>query len=167
MQVPIYAEIRIINIYVACLLNPDKDCGPADVDVTATPSSPISRGATLTLQCSAMDPTRSGLTYQWLKDGQLVPLESSDRLVRSAVVKEDAGVYTCRVSNRVGEGEANVTVTISEDWPQAGTHIVTHAYWALTLCKVMHRMSYKWNPVMKFYYVFAYGVLYLLYNYSV
>ena len=121
-------------MFVAWLLNPDKDCGPADVDVTATPSSPISRGATLTLQCSAMDPTRSGLTYQWLKDGQLVPLESSDRLVRSAVVEKDAGMYTCRVSNRVGGGEANVTVTISENWLQDMAQNYCTQQWGIGRC---------------------------------
>ena len=133
-------------MFVAWLLNPDKDCGPADVDVTATPSSLISRGATLTLQCSAIDPTRSGLTYQWLKNGQLVPLETSDRLVRSAVVEEDAGVYTCQVSNRVGEGEANVTVTISENWLQAMAHNygTQHSGELAAVCKIewMHSISY-------------------------
>ena len=83
----------------------------------ATPSGPLVRGASLTLQCLAVNPTRSGLTYQWLKDGQLLAEEASALLVWSAVEVEDSGVYTCQVSNRVGEGEANVTVTvISKDW---------------------------------------------------
>ena len=83
----------------------------------ATPSGPLVSGASLTLQCLAVNPTHSGLSYQWLKDGQLVAEEASALLVRSAVEVEDSGVYTCRVSNRVGEGEANVTVTvISKDW---------------------------------------------------
>ena len=83
----------------------------------ATPSGTLVSGASLTLECLAVNPTHSGLSYQWLKDGQLVAEEASALLVRSAVEVEDSGVYTCRVSNRVGEGEANVTVTvISKDW---------------------------------------------------
>ena len=78
----------------------------------ATPSGPLVRGASLTLQCLAVNPTHSGLTYQWLKDGQLLQEEASAFLVRAAVEEEDSGVYTCRVSNRVGEGEANVTMTV-------------------------------------------------------
>ncbi len=104
-------------MFVTCPLNPDKDCSPADVAVRATPSGPLVHGASLTLQCLAVNPTNSSLTYQWLKDGQLLPEEASALLVQSAVEEEDSGVYTCRVSNRVGEGEANVTMTvISKEW---------------------------------------------------
>ena len=103
-------------MFVTCPLNPDKDCSP-NVAVRATPSGPLVRRASLTLQCLAVNPTNSSLTYQWLKDGQLLAEEASALLVRSAVEEEDSGVYTCRVSNRVGEGEANVTVTvISKEW---------------------------------------------------
>ena len=103
-------------MFVTCPLNPDKDCSP-NVAVRATPSGPLVRRASLTLQCLAVNPTNSSLTYQWLKDGQLLPEEASALLVQSAVEEEDSGVYTCRVSNRVGEGEANVTMTvISKEW---------------------------------------------------
>ena len=102
-------------------MNADEDCGPTDVAVTTNSSGPIIRGATLTLQCSAVDPTKSCLSFQWLKDGHVLSMATSPSLVLSAVEEEDAGVYTCRVSNRVGEGGANVTViVISEDWSRDG-----------------------------------------------
>ena len=112
-----YSGLFLHIMFVTCPLNPDKDCSPADVAVRATPSGPLVQGANLTLQCLAVNPTNSSLTYQWLKDGQLLAEEASVLLVRSAVEEEDSGVYTCRVSNRVGEGEANVTVTvIGKEW---------------------------------------------------
>ena len=94
--------------------NADEDCAPTEVAVTTNPSCPVSSGTALTLQCSAVDPTKSGLSYQWLLNGQLLPRETAPTLVRRSVVK-NAEVYTCQVSNRVGLRTANVTV-IGENW---------------------------------------------------
>ena len=30
---------------------------------------------------------------------------------------EEGGTYTCRVNNRVGQGEASVTVEVIGEWP--------------------------------------------------
>ena len=53
----------------------------------------------------------SGLTYEWLKNGTLISGELSLTLVLS-VGPNDGGTYTCRVSNRVGQGEASAPVEV-------------------------------------------------------
>ena len=80
--------------------------------VTASPTGPVSIGTDLTLQCSAEDPTGSGLTYQWLKNGTLISGEPSPTLMVTVMGPKEGGIYTCRVSNRVGQGEASVTVEV-------------------------------------------------------
>ena len=89
------------------------ECGPANVTVTASPTGPVSIGTDLTLECSA---TGSGLTYQWLKNGTLISGELSPTLMVTVTGPEDGGTYTCRVSNRVGQGEASVTVEVIGEW---------------------------------------------------
>ena len=92
------------------------ECGPANVTVTASPTGPVSIGTDLTFQCSAEDPTGSGLTYQWLKNGTLISGEFSPTLMVTVTGPEEGGTYTCRVSNRVGQGEASVTVEVIGEW---------------------------------------------------
>ena len=88
------------------------ECGPANVTVTASPTGPVSFGTDLTLQCLAEDPTGSGLTYQWLKNGTLISGEVSPTLMVTVMGPEEGGTYTCPVSNRVGQGEASITVEV-------------------------------------------------------
>ena len=88
------------------------ECGPANVTVTHSPTGPVSIGTDLTLQCSAEDPTGSGLTYQWLRKGTLISGELSPTLMVTVMEPEEEGTYTCRVRNRVGQGEASVTVKV-------------------------------------------------------
>ncbi len=78
--------------------------------VTVSPTGPVSIGTDLTLECSAEDPTASGLTYQWLRNGTLISGELSPTLMVTVMGPQEGGTYTCRVRNRVGQGEANVTV---------------------------------------------------------
>ena len=92
------------------------ECGPANVTVTASPTGPVSIGTVLTLQCSAEDPTVSGLTYQWLKNDTLISGELSPTLMVTVMGPKEGGTYTCRVSNRVGQGEASVTVEVIGEW---------------------------------------------------
>ena len=92
------------------------ECGPANVTVTASPTGPVSIGTDLTFQCSAEDPTVSRLTYQWLKNGTLISGEFSPTLMVTVTGPEERGTYTCRVSNRVGQGEASVTVEVIGEW---------------------------------------------------
>ena len=92
------------------------ECGPANVTVTASPTGPVSIGTDLTLQCSAEDPTGSGLTYQWLKNGTLISGEVPSTLMVTVTGAKEGGTYTCRVSNRVGQGEASVTVEVIGEW---------------------------------------------------
>ena len=88
------------------------ECGPSNVFVTRSPIGPIEHGENLTLTCSAHDPTRSGLIYQWFKDGNVIPGKSLPTLMLSEVGLNNEGVYTCRVSNRVGEGKANDSILV-------------------------------------------------------
>ena len=88
------------------------ECGPANVAVTASPTGPVSIGTDLTLECSAEDPTGSDLTYQWLRKGTLISGEVSPTLMVTVMGPQEGGTYTCRVRNRVGQGEANVTVEV-------------------------------------------------------
>ena len=92
------------------------ECGPTNVTVTASPTGPVSIGTDLTLQCLAEDPTGSGLTYQWLKNGTLISGELSPTFMVTVMGPQVGGIYTCRVSNRVGQGEASVTVEVIGEW---------------------------------------------------
>ena len=56
----------------------------------------------MTLQCSAVDPTQSVLSFQWFKDDRLIPGQSSSAVVFDAVEHNDTGTYTCQISNRLG-----------------------------------------------------------------
>ena len=90
------------------------ECGPANVSVRASPTGPVSIGTDLTLQCSAEDPTASGLTYQWLRKGTLISGELSPTLMVTVMGPQEGGTYTCRVRNRVGQ--ASVTVDMISEW---------------------------------------------------
>ena len=86
------------------------------MSVRASPTGPVSIGTVLTLQCSAEDPTGSDLTYQWLRKGTLISGEVSPTLMVTVTGPQEGGTYTCRVRNRVGQGEANVTVEVIGEW---------------------------------------------------
>ena len=87
-------------------------CGPANVTVTASPTGPVSIGTDLTLECSAEDPTGSGLTYQWLKNDTLISGELSSTLMVTVTGPEEGGTYTCRVKNRMGKIKTSVKVKV-------------------------------------------------------
>lgn len=56
-------------------------------------------GRSAALSITAAGP---GLSYQWLKDGVLIPGATSSSLVFAAVTAADAGVYTVSVTNSAG-----------------------------------------------------------------
>ena len=95
-----------------------EECGPATVTVTASPTGPVSIGTDLTLQCSAEDPTASGLAYQWLRKGTLISGELSPTLMVTVKGPQEGGTYTCRVRNRVEQGEANVCLLYTSPSPR-------------------------------------------------
>ena len=78
------------------------ECGPTNVTITPNPDEPLASGDAVTLQCSAVDPTESVLSFQWFKDDHLSPGQLSSALVLDAVGQIDTGTYTCQVSNRLG-----------------------------------------------------------------
>ena len=103
-----------VEVHSCCFTG--EECGPTNVVITANPPGPVSSGTDLTLECSADDPTQSGLTFQWLKNGALISGEVSPNLTLTDVGPTDGGNYTCQVSNRVGQGEAGVTVDVLGKW---------------------------------------------------
>ena len=78
------------------------DCSPTNVTITVSPKGPLEVGEAVGLQCSAVDPTGSGLSYQWFKDDVLLPEETSSALMLNTVGLNEVGRYACHVSNRVG-----------------------------------------------------------------
>ena len=78
------------------------ECGLINVTITPNPDEPLASGDAVTLQCSAVDPTESVLSFQWFKDDRLIPGQSSYALVLDAVGQNDTGTYTCQVSNKLG-----------------------------------------------------------------
>ena len=101
----------LLEVHSCC--STGRECGPTNVTIAANPTGPVSSGTDLTLLCSAQDPTQSGLAYQWLKNGTLISGEVSNTLMLTKVAPNDGGTYTCRVSNRVRQGEANITVEVT------------------------------------------------------
>ena len=78
------------------------DCSPTNVTITISPKGPLKVGEAVGLQCSAVDPTGSGLSYQWFKDNVLITEETSSALMLNTVGLNEVGRYACHVSNRVG-----------------------------------------------------------------
>ena len=85
-----------------CIFYIGVECGPNNVTITPNPEEPLASGDTVTLQCSAVDPTGSVLGFRWFKDDRLISGQSSSALVLDAVEQGDTGTYTCQVSNRLG-----------------------------------------------------------------
>lgn len=94
------------------------------------PTTPVSVnvGATLELQVTATDPENGTLTYQWLKDGQLLTGAAAPGYIKTNVDASDAGSYTVAVTNGGGtvtSSAAVVTVGYPADdfgvSPDAGT----------------------------------------------
>ena len=102
------------------------ECGLTNVTVTASPDRPLVNGEAVTLQCSAVDPTGSGLSFQWFKDDLLIPGQSSSALMLSAVGQNETGRYTCQVSHRLGTREVMFDLFLSIQ----GAYITpySHAY---------------------------------------
>lgn len=72
-------------------------------------------GQALTLSLAATT-SQGTLQYQWVKNGVDIPGANSSSLFISAVAANDAGQYTCRVSNACGSitsSPANLTVDIA------------------------------------------------------
>ena len=70
-------------------------------DVTADAGSEV----TLTVTASG-DPT--DITYEWKKNGVIIPGETSNTLVLNEVSGDDIGQYECIPSNSVGSHNSSV-----------------------------------------------------------
>ena len=98
----VLCELQCISQHPFLCTSSGVNCIPTNVTITPSPNKPLDADEAVTLQCSAVDPTGSGLSYWWFKDDVLILNESSSALVLSAVGPDEIGVYACHVSNRVG-----------------------------------------------------------------
>ena len=77
------------------------------------PEVNISLGDTLSLSCEATSSLT--VTYEWRRDGNVLPQFSSPELVITAVQRLDSANYTCFANNPVGSAESITTsVTVYE-----------------------------------------------------
>ena len=58
-------------------------------------------------------------------NGTQISGEFSPTLMLGVMGLKDGGTYTCRVSNRAGQGEANVTVEVIGEWLTVASTMVT------------------------------------------
>ena len=77
------------------------ECGLTNLTLTSSLNRRLAIGESIILQCSAVDPTGSGLSFQWFKDNLLIPGQSSSMLLLNVVGPSDIGTYACQVSNRL------------------------------------------------------------------
>ena len=77
------------------------ECGLTNLTLTSSLNRRLAIGESIILQCSAVDPTGSGLSFQWFKDNLLIPGQSSSMLLLEVVGPNDVGTYACQVSNRL------------------------------------------------------------------
>lgn len=74
--------------------------------ITTQPSnSVVSAGTPLTLSVSASGTPAP--TYQWLRNGRVIPNETSSTLTRSQANPNDAGIYTVTATNAAGAASSN------------------------------------------------------------
>ena len=67
-------------------------------------------GQSTQLTCGALG---TNLTYQWMKDGVVVPAANSSMLEITIITESDEGTYKCVVSNNGGMVESNpATITV-------------------------------------------------------
>ena len=72
---------------------------PPNITTLPPLEASVQEGDDLVLNCSAE--SQLPVTYQWTKNGNLIPDADSNNLVISALQKVDSGNYTCCVSNPV------------------------------------------------------------------
>ena len=112
------AYIPLLNaMYILCALwygwccYAGVNCAP-NVALMTSFICPVNTGMNITMQCLAKDPTGSGLTYVWLRNGFQINQALSPTLMLVGVVPEDRGTYVCRVTNRLGQGIASTFLEV-------------------------------------------------------
>ena len=84
--------------------------GPGEVMLNVTPSNILSRGANVTLTCSARGGPDN--VFQWQKNGADLPEEDQTTLQLTDIDATDGGEYTCVVSNAAGNSSMSTTINI-------------------------------------------------------
>ena len=144
-------------MYILCALRfgwccfAGMNCAPT-VDLMTSFICPVNTGMNITMQCLARDPTGSGLTYVWLRNGFQIHQALSPTLMLVGVVPEDRGTYVCQVTNRVGQGFASTFLEVIGKAAWSGyisfnvcvwmcPCVWEYMYWcirSLTLTAIMH-----------------------------
>ncbi|VDI12913.1 Hypothetical predicted protein [Mytilus galloprovincialis] len=81
------------------------------VHMRAEPSSVLEEESKLTIFCITETNTFP-VNIQWLFEGNIIQEENSDVLYIDKVNRNQFGQYSCRATNRVGSGQANINITV-------------------------------------------------------
>lgn len=90
----------------------------------------IVKGRTVTLFVNATPSLiTNALTYQWYKDGSIIPNENNNILLISNVSDNDFGSYICRVTEANGLYKESNVIAVTEDKSnEANTDLINSAY---------------------------------------
>ncbi|XP_063427339.1 B-cell receptor CD22-like [Mytilus trossulus] len=99
----------------------------------AEPSSVLEEQSRLTLFCVTKTNTYP-VNIQWLFEGNILQEEDSDALYIEKLNRNQFGEYSCRATNRVGAGQANINITVRykpylqdfESHPQSFEAVINH-----------------------------------------
>ena len=104
------------NTVILFKSEPMLNCQNADIPdkPTITSFGEQEHGMTLNLTCKTPDAKPAdNLTYTWMKNGTVLTVGNSDTYVLSPLhLTMDDGMYTCSVSNLVGEGETSAETDV-------------------------------------------------------
>lgn len=76
-------------------------------------SQTIKQGESVSFDCGYMTDYRAPATVRWKKNGVPIPNTSDDRFIIPAATLQDAGEYTCEITNMAGVSESSTaTLTV-------------------------------------------------------
>ncbi|XP_034279453.1 B-cell receptor CD22-like [Pantherophis guttatus] len=83
--------------------------GPKDVRLSQEPSGLVLEGNSVHLTCSVSMANPKELSYTWYKDGQLLPLNSTEKVLFIQNVQSmDSGIYHCVSKNIITNAESPI-----------------------------------------------------------
>lgn len=109
------------TLIVSCLLMNTASAQAPVITVQPVAAKTYAEGAILGTTDIRVTATGAGLTYQWKKDGVIIPGSNNFWYSKSALELSDAGSYTCIVSNPAGSLETTacvVTITPATGVPK-------------------------------------------------
>ena len=110
---------------------------PNYLDITEQPQATTAAVGDDVELTVAADAKTTPLSYQWKKDGGNIPGATTDTLQLTAVTADDAGIYTCTISNSANPGvesaEALVNVLVPAPLTAYGHRVINSdpvLYWS-------------------------------------